>query len=961
MSSTALSNSTGVPDIVTRAFKALANGQLDLDEVQQILMIALQENQGRMEAMHELLDDELGAERLSIAQYGELISALGSIASENVPTECSDEGPDESGVYRVMNAGEMVRARTPRSDDTGAFERVAVAAGAGVPDDSEGTKPLSEKQQADMPSPAPTEVRVGDVLRDRFRLEEEVARGNMGVVYRATDLMKLQAEAADPRVAVKVVSPAIANNALALRAFQSEVAGTQHLSHPHIVHLFDLDRDGDNFFITMEWLDGQSLAALLDRHTDKPPPESISRPVVEQLCAALSYAHEHGVVHADVKPGNVFLTASGETKLIDFGIATSGAALARTESPVGITPVYASCERLEGAAPTERDDLFSLACVVYRLMTGRRVFGTLTALEAETRGMEPAPVPALGDAAWRALRRALAFRAADRHAGVAEFARDFFQAGSAAPEDPHTQSMPPELADVFDDAVASQTGLHPELRTPQPSGADSDPLAESVAEPLSESAPAPELEPLDIEWELPAAAAESAASSRQPQPRAGKSPPEPAVAAPAEASPVDVELAQPADELFADDDNGSPLARYRWVAVATVLAVTIGALTWFGPDDAAPVRPASEADTRPAPQAAKPDRLGAAASAVPVEPALARVPEGDAAPAATPDKGVLPEGALPAEAEAFANAQPAAPSAAADNPPPAAPPEPSSPVTATETAAAESAAPPPGTTGSPAVAEVTDTTAAPVVPQEAPATPTAAVVPAQPDVAASEPTQAEMLGSLEIAVRDALAAERLEAPARDNAVYYLDKMRAIDASDPVTRETTAEVAKAFLAQAEQALTAGDPEATLYALDIAAQFDAPQAQADPLREQAQARLAESAAAAAAQAAAEAAAREAAVVPSFDPDEPIALSELEFVEFVEPRYPRNLNIDYTGWVDLQFRVDAAGRTSEIVVVGMDLPDRFAQPSIDAVGNWRFEPYVVDGEAVAVLSAVRLRFEK
>ncbi|MEE4185551.1 MAG: protein kinase [Gammaproteobacteria bacterium] len=891
MSSSALTNSAGAPATVTRALDAFANGQLDLAEVQQIMMAALQQGQGRSEAIHELLDEALTAQHLSISDYGELSSALGSVASENVPTEASADAPDASGVYRVLDAGAMVRDERHRAAD---HNSVAVAAGNGVADEAEFTRPLAPADGAQ--SPQRKLIGAGHILRERFRLEAEVARGSMGVVYRATDLIKQNAEAADPRLAIKLVSPSIANNTLALRAFQGEVASTQHLAHPHIVQLYDLDRDGDTFFITMEWLEGESLAAVLDRSRNVPLADAEVRRITGQLCAALSYAHEHGVVHADVKPGNVFVTAGGEIKLIDFGVARSVGSL-ETERSAGMTPVYASCERLEQAPPTPRDDLYSLACVIYRMLTGRRVFGSLTALEAEERGLEPQPVGAISSAAWQALRRALAFRAADRQADVEVFAREFLGGATAERVDPHTLSMPPELADVFDDAVAAQSGPLP--------------AAAGTGEPTEAAAAVP---PLDIEWELPEDDVEPAPQPEllvPPVPDSGETSPTMApsagrvrpdgLAAGTEEPPVGV------------------LRRYRWVVVGACVLLLVGALAVLNPRPPAPVLEVTE--PAPADSGAAADSAPAGAPSAVDDAAVAAAPPAEGPPA--PVAITAPDPAPEPPAEAVATAAPVQqPQAAAET--------------------------------------------APVAPAEAQvaAAVNTAIAP-QPEIL-SEPTELELLLSLDTAVRLSLADGRLEGPLRDNAVYYVDKMRAIDPADPVTTSAVAELAAAFVAQAQASVDAGEAERALYELDLADQFDGPDELTEPLRRQAEALAAEYAARASAAAAAEAeaeaaaAAAAAAAAPVFDPNEPVALGDLEFADFVEPRYPRRLDRDYTGWVDLEFRVDAEGRTTEVVVVDMNLPEAFAQPSLDAVREWRFKPYEFAGEPVAVRSAVRLRFE-
>ena len=162
---------------------------------------------------------------LSIADYGELVGLIGSVVSENVPTECSEEAPAESGIYRVIDEGTLVR-------DQGEWPAVDAPAESD-PDPDEGTRPFGTDADArDDASDKGQLPAAGTVLRERFRLEEEVARGAMGIVYKATDLLKQEANAGDPLVAVKLVSPALAENTTALRAFHIEVASTQHLSQP---------------------------------------------------------------------------------------------------------------------------------------------------------------------------------------------------------------------------------------------------------------------------------------------------------------------------------------------------------------------------------------------------------------------------------------------------------------------------------------------------------------------------------------------------------------------------------------------------------------------------------------------------------------------------------------------------------------------------------------------------------
>ncbi|MBT8422992.1 MAG: serine/threonine protein kinase, partial [Gammaproteobacteria bacterium] len=441
MSSSRSGNNAAIaPESVSQAIASFADGDAALPDVRKSIVGALEDGPDTAEAIHDLLDEQLKSRTLTIAEYGELVDALGNVLSENVPTEFSEDTPGESGIYRVVGEGTLVLTE----DD--AFAEVADDDAAARPEQSDQTRPF-EDQLPEGVAQADDEIGVGSILRDRYRLEEEVARGAMGIVYRAADTIKLDAGATDPYLAVKVVTPEFSGNEKALRAFQNEVANTQHLSHPHIIHLFELDQDDGRYFITMEWLKGESLATLLDDSRESALNESQTYSIIEQLCSALAYAHEQNVVHADVKPGNVFLLDSGDIKLIDFGIAKSelGNATSQDHESVALTPAYASCERLEKAEPTPQDDLYSLACVIYRLLAGRRVYGPLTALEAEAQQAEVVRIPGMGGDRHAALIKALSFRREDRQRDVREFMEQFGR--RIQPRDSTDDKSPGPLAD----------------------------------------------------------------------------------------------------------------------------------------------------------------------------------------------------------------------------------------------------------------------------------------------------------------------------------------------------------------------------------------------------------------------------------------------------------------------------------------------------------------------------------
>lgn len=417
MATTISTGSAKAPsESLRKSIAKYSSGQYSKRDMNRVLSQAAEQDPGCCDAIQEFLDDQLHTRKMTTVDHRELSSILDSLTTEGLPTESAREKPAASGLYKIDGEGTLILA----SDEERAKKR------------NLGQKKSAQSATAAAEEPHPsTRLARGSVLRERYRLEEEVARGSMGLVFRATDLLKMESGANSPTVAVKVINPEFANNNAALKSFQNEVANTQHLSHPNIVNLFELDKCDDHYYITMEWLEGEALDVLLDRSKGSALPPVQAYAIIEQLCDALIYAHERRVVHADIKPGNVFLTASGELKLIDFGIAhlqeaaDAEASAGEKKKSIALTPAYASCECLEKQPPTAQDDLFSLACLVYRLLSGRRVFGAMTALQAEEEGVQPVPVGGISDTRWQAIKKALAFRRVDRQQDVKAFAEEF--------------------------------------------------------------------------------------------------------------------------------------------------------------------------------------------------------------------------------------------------------------------------------------------------------------------------------------------------------------------------------------------------------------------------------------------------------------------------------------------------------------------------------------------------------
>lgn len=229
----------------------------------------------------------------------------------------------------------------------------------------------------------------------RYRLLEEIGRGAMGAVFRAHD------PRLDREVAIKVIATAYAEGSgpggEAEARFLRETRLSARLLHPGIVAVHDAGREGAEFYLVMELVEGESLAHRLARGAFPTPDEALE--IVAQAAEALAVAHAAGVIHRDIKPGNLLLTPEGRVKVSDFGIAKAmgeSTELTRTGMLVG-SPAYMAPEQIKGAGLDGRADLFSLGVVLYELLLRRRPFpaDTVTTLVYQILHEDPLSDPAI--------------------------------------------------------------------------------------------------------------------------------------------------------------------------------------------------------------------------------------------------------------------------------------------------------------------------------------------------------------------------------------------------------------------------------------------------------------------------------------------------------------------------------------------------------------------------------------
>lgn len=287
-----------------------------------------------------------------------------------------------------------------------------------------------EAQGADAVEVATAEApAAGTVLRDRYVLETMIGSGGTAVVFRASDRRRDAASGDGQPVAVKLLRPERRSEPRSIARLQREFRQTQTAAHPNVVRFYDLDCDHGSWFIVMELLTGETLAARLRRTTADALSIHEATAVAADVADALAHAHALGVVHGDVKPANVFLTEAGGIRLLDFGVAPEPQG---PPEPAAATRAYASPDVLNGERADAGDDVFSLACVTCEMISGMHPYGRGGADAAVRARVLPQRPAGLDDKLWPVLERALDLSRATRP-GMKEFAVALRCAPAAAP------------------------------------------------------------------------------------------------------------------------------------------------------------------------------------------------------------------------------------------------------------------------------------------------------------------------------------------------------------------------------------------------------------------------------------------------------------------------------------------------------------------------------------------------
>lgn len=309
----------------------------------------------------------------------------------------------------------------------------------------------------------------GDTVGN-YRLVDKLGEGGMGAVYKGVDLM------VEREVAIKMLRPDIARQAELVERFRAEAVALAKLNHPNIATLYSFFREGDEYYMVMEFVRGQTLDTMI--RSSPPPPIEQTIAIASQVLDAIEHAHTFGILHRDIKPANIMVTPSGQVKVTDFGIArVLGTTRMTREGCVCGTLEYLAPERIRGQEADVRSDLYSMGIVLYEMLTRHLPFESKDTYELMRAHLEKNPPPfatfavAIPANIEATVRKALAKAPEERFGSP----HDFRAALTAAVERPAIEPLPlaeplnlaPGLPPTYASASATEIPSVPATSSPR--------------------------------------------------------------------------------------------------------------------------------------------------------------------------------------------------------------------------------------------------------------------------------------------------------------------------------------------------------------------------------------------------------------------------------------------------------------------------------------------------------------
>ncbi|MDQ6788880.1 MAG: protein kinase [Acidobacteriota bacterium] len=271
---------------------------------------------------------------------------------------------------------------------------------------------------------------IGQIVGN-YKIESKLGEGGMGAVYKGVDTML------DREVAIKALRPELASQNAIVERFRSEAVTLAKLSHPNIATLYTMFRQGEELYMVLEFVRGETLDSILQKRGALSAEEAI--PVFCQVMDGIDHAHEYGIIHRDIKPANMMLTEKGTLKVLDFGIARllGSTRMTRAGNIIG-TLEYMAPEQVKGLETDARSDIYALGMMLYEVLTGRTPFDTenefqLMMLQTETMPPPPRQInPSIPEAVEAAIMKSIAKNPDERFQTAGEFRDALLDAGFAS-------------------------------------------------------------------------------------------------------------------------------------------------------------------------------------------------------------------------------------------------------------------------------------------------------------------------------------------------------------------------------------------------------------------------------------------------------------------------------------------------------------------------------------------------
>lgn len=403
--------------------------QIGLEELQRRFALLLDDDADLAPKAAAWLDAGEKDGRLSSA----VCTPLKNVIVANIAASSDLPDPRNSGIFDEFDIAPRKETSTPgegapqdssEPDPTFVRSDDATRLGSGARDDEGAIEELRPVESVD------SVLHIGSLIGQRYELVAELGIGGMGRVFKARDRLRAEAQDRDPFIALKVLSEKFKMHPDSMIALQREARRAQTLAHPNVITAHEFFRDGPHFYMTMELLNGMPLDQIIDSELSEGISIEEAWPIIEGVGLALQYGHEKGIVHSDIKPGNIFRCDDGTIKVLDFGISRPMPVADGTDSQQtvfdpgtrlgSLTPAYASLEMWHQDVPDPRDDIYALSCVIYLLLTGRHPFGGASAKEAFQKNIEPERLDFLSRSQWAVLARGLKLRRDERIKSVSK-------------------------------------------------------------------------------------------------------------------------------------------------------------------------------------------------------------------------------------------------------------------------------------------------------------------------------------------------------------------------------------------------------------------------------------------------------------------------------------------------------------------------------------------------------------